>query len=95
MELVDLEDIEEEKKANGLTDTKIIKRRVIDHGQGRGGTHSEDKVFFWNNLKETHWNPGWIQGLHLTDSKKEEGEEEEWDAVEAYFAYLYRPLAGR
>ncbi|KAF8427024.1 hypothetical protein EV426DRAFT_707263 [Tirmania nivea] len=27
--------------------------------------------------------------------KKEEGEEEEWDAVEAYFAYLYRPLAGR
>ncbi|KAF8425339.1 hypothetical protein EV426DRAFT_708977 [Tirmania nivea] len=27
--------------------------------------------------------------------KKEEGEEEEWDAVEAYFAQLYRPLAGR
>ncbi|KAF8415770.1 hypothetical protein EV426DRAFT_706527 [Tirmania nivea] len=27
--------------------------------------------------------------------RKEEGEEEEWDAVEAYFAYLYRPLAGR
>ncbi|KAF8427051.1 hypothetical protein EV426DRAFT_707313 [Tirmania nivea] len=27
--------------------------------------------------------------------KKEEGEEEEWGAVEAYFAYLYRPLAGR
>ncbi|KAF8416563.1 hypothetical protein EV426DRAFT_704388 [Tirmania nivea] len=27
--------------------------------------------------------------------KKEEGEEEEWDAVEAYFAYLYCPLAGR
>ncbi|KAF8422939.1 hypothetical protein EV426DRAFT_669791 [Tirmania nivea] len=26
--------------------------------------------------------------------RKEEGEEE-WDAVEAYFAYLYRPLAGR
>ncbi|KAF8416342.1 hypothetical protein EV426DRAFT_709397 [Tirmania nivea] len=27
--------------------------------------------------------------------RKEEGEEEEWDAVEAYFAYLYRPLPGR
>ncbi|KAF8417633.1 hypothetical protein EV426DRAFT_709632 [Tirmania nivea] len=27
--------------------------------------------------------------------RKEEGEEEEWDAVEAYFAYLYCPLAGR
>ncbi|KAF8414594.1 hypothetical protein EV426DRAFT_722189 [Tirmania nivea] len=27
--------------------------------------------------------------------RKEEGEEEEWDAVEAYFAYLYRALAGR
>ncbi|KAF8417691.1 hypothetical protein EV426DRAFT_681953 [Tirmania nivea] len=27
--------------------------------------------------------------------RREEGEEEEWDAVEAYFAYLYRPLAGR
>ncbi|KAF8415691.1 hypothetical protein EV426DRAFT_703858 [Tirmania nivea] len=27
--------------------------------------------------------------------RKEEGEEEEWDAVEAFFAYLYRPLAGR
>ncbi|KAF8419780.1 hypothetical protein EV426DRAFT_700965 [Tirmania nivea] len=26
--------------------------------------------------------------------KKEEREEEEWDAVEAYFAYLYRPLPG-
>ncbi|KAF8427706.1 hypothetical protein EV426DRAFT_682711 [Tirmania nivea] len=27
--------------------------------------------------------------------RKEEGEEKEWDAVEAYFAYLYRTLAGR
>ncbi|KAF8424843.1 hypothetical protein EV426DRAFT_716505 [Tirmania nivea] len=27
--------------------------------------------------------------------RKEKGEEREWDAVEAYFAYLYRPLARR
>ncbi|KAF8421196.1 hypothetical protein EV426DRAFT_706818 [Tirmania nivea] len=27
--------------------------------------------------------------------RKEEGEEDEWDAVEAYFAYLYCTLAGR
>ncbi|KAF8418614.1 hypothetical protein EV426DRAFT_707744 [Tirmania nivea] len=27
--------------------------------------------------------------------RREEREEEEWDAVEAYFAYLYRPLARR
>ncbi|KAF8429585.1 hypothetical protein EV426DRAFT_703378 [Tirmania nivea] len=27
--------------------------------------------------------------------KKEEAEEKEWDAAEAYFAYLYRTLAGR
>ncbi|KAF8416566.1 hypothetical protein EV426DRAFT_704396 [Tirmania nivea] len=27
--------------------------------------------------------------------RKEKGEKEEWDAVEAFFAYLYRSLAGR
>ncbi|KAF8424361.1 hypothetical protein EV426DRAFT_712170 [Tirmania nivea] len=30
-----------------------------------------------------------------TNLEEEEGEQEWWDAVEAYFAYLYRPLAGR
>ncbi|KAF8425303.1 hypothetical protein EV426DRAFT_708939 [Tirmania nivea] len=33
------------------------------------------------------------EDLHVPIWKKEEGEEEEWDAVEAYFAYLYRPIA--
>ncbi|KAF8421019.1 hypothetical protein EV426DRAFT_709260 [Tirmania nivea] len=39
---------------------------------------------FWEELDTPIW-------------RKEEGEEEEeeWDAVEAYFAYLYRPLAGQ
>ncbi|KAF8416349.1 hypothetical protein EV426DRAFT_709408 [Tirmania nivea] len=35
------------------------------------------------------------EGLDTPIWRKEEGEKEEWDAVEAYFAYLYPPLAGR
>ncbi|KAF8415841.1 hypothetical protein EV426DRAFT_722035 [Tirmania nivea] len=34
------------------------------------------------------------EDLDTVFRKKDEGVEEEWDTVEAYFAYLYRPLAG-
>ncbi|KAF8420238.1 hypothetical protein EV426DRAFT_701789 [Tirmania nivea] len=47
-------------------------------------------LYIWAVLVARTW-----EDLHTPIWRKERGEEEKWDAVEAHFAYLYRPLAGR
>ncbi|KAF8422241.1 hypothetical protein EV426DRAFT_706424 [Tirmania nivea] len=48
-----------------------------------------------SNAKSLSGMPRTWEDLDTPIWRREEGEEDEWDAVQAYFAYLYRPVAGR
>ncbi|KAF8419477.1 hypothetical protein EV426DRAFT_702707 [Tirmania nivea] len=81
-----------------LSDSMAGIQALVNLSRGappRSGIEKELKLLFRERAhQETAI--GWDMGrFRHTNLGKEDGEEEEWDAVESYFAYLYRPLAGR